>query len=121
MGKGVKTNRRSSFRVSIGVLGWITPSGKGTSQTIIKDVSLTGFAITDRGKELKLEAGQHVAVRFDDLNFNIVLGGSVVRIEEHDDYTIYGFKIHNLCKDLSLYLSTKQRKVDTAHKIRRFH
>ena len=71
---------------------------------------MTGFAITDRKKELKLEKGDRVVVSFDDLIFSLKLDGKLVRIEEHDDYVIYGFIILNVCNDLSPYINQKQRK-----------
>lgn len=108
---GARSNRRNSYRVSVGVTGWMNRLGKPPLQTIIKDVSMTGFAVTDRKKELHLLNGDRVSISFDDLTFKINLDGKVVRIEKHDDYVIYGFAILNICKDLTTYISMKQRKV----------
>ena len=107
---GTKSNRRNSFRVSVATLGWMNQVGKPPRQVMIKDVSMTGFAVTDRKNELKLEKGDRVIVSFDDLIFSLKLDGKLVRIEEHDDYIIYGFVILNVCNDLSTYINQKQRK-----------
>ena len=107
---GTKSNRRNSFRVSVATLGWMSQVGKPPKQVMIKDVSMTGFAITDRKKELKLQKGDRIIVSFDDLIFSLKLDGKLVRIEEHDDYVIYGFVILNVCNDLSIYINQKQRK-----------
>ena len=107
---GAKSNRRNSFRVSVATLGWMNQAGKPPKQVMIKDVSMTGFAITDRQKELKLEKGDRLMVSFDDLIFSLKLDGKLVRIEEHDNYIIYGFVILNVCNDLSAYINQKQRK-----------
>ena len=108
--EGTKSNRRNSFRVSVATSGWMNQVGKSPRQVLIKDVSMTGFAITDRKKELKLEKGERVIISFDDLIFSLKLDGKLVRIEEHDDYIIYGFIILNVCNDLSAYINQKQRK-----------
>ena len=108
--EGTKSNRRNSFRVSVATLGWMNQVGKPPKQVMIKDVSMTGFAITDRKKELKLQKGDRIVVSFDDLIFSLKLDGKLVRIEEHDDYVIYGFVILNICNDLSSYINQKQRK-----------
>lgn len=108
---GVRSNRRNSFRVSIGVLGWLNVVGKQPVQALIKDVSMTGFAITDRKKELNLVSGDRVSLTFEDLTYKIRLEGKVVRIEKHEDYIIYGFTILNICNDLTTYINLKQRKI----------
>lgn len=110
IGNGAKSNRRNSFRVSVATLGWMNQVNKPPKQVMIKDVSMTGFAITDRKKELNLAKGDRLSVSFDDLIFSIKLDGKLVRIEEHDDYIVYGFMILNVCNDLSVYINQKQRK-----------
>ena len=107
---GTKSNRRNSYRVPIATLGWLTQAGKPPRQVMIKDVSMTGFAITDRKKELHLSPGDRVSIAFDDLIFQLKLEGKVVRIETHEQYIIYGFTILNICNDLPAYINLKQRK-----------
>lgn len=107
---GVRSNRRNSFRVSVATTGWLNVATQKPRQVIIKDVSMTGFAITDRKKELNLEIGTRLSVSFDDITFHINLDGRVVRIEEHEDYIVYGMVILNICNDLPLYIGAKQRK-----------
>ena len=77
---------------------------------MVRDLSLTGFSISDRKKELALDIGSELSVSFEDLGHVLNLTGRVVRIEEQEDVNIYGFEICNLCKDLSSYLSVKQRQ-----------
>ncbi len=107
---GNKRNRRDSFRVGVAVMANMTMAGQGIQQVMIKDVSLSGFSITDREKELGLKMGDELTVNFEDLGHILKLVGRLVRIEEHDDMIIYGFEICNLCKDLSSYVSLKQQK-----------
>lgn len=107
---GNKRNRRDSFRVSVAVMANMTMAGRGVQQVLIKDVSLSGFAITDREKELGLEMGDELTVNFEDMGHILKLVGRLVRIEEHEDMIIYGFELCNLCKDLSSYVSLKQQR-----------
>ena len=83
--------------------------GCSVPQVMIRDISLTGFSITDRKQELKLEIGDELSVKFEDRAHMLDLAGRVVRIEEHEDRVIYGLEICNLCKDLSSYISVRQR------------
>lgn len=108
---GARSNRRNSFRVSVGVPCWVNMAGKKPVQTIVKDVSMTGFAITDRKLELHLVSGDRVTITFEDITFKIHLEGKVVRIEKHDDYVIYGFTIQSICNNLTTYINMKQRRI----------
>lgn len=107
---GVRNNRRGCFRVGISALAQYRRAGHGMRKVLIRDISLSGFAITDNAKELGLEVGDEVRVTFEDLGHNLDLIGNVVRTEEHADRIIYGLEICNLCKDLSSYISVKQRQ-----------
>lgn len=107
---GVKSNRRNSFRVSVATMGWLNVATQKPRQVMVKDVSMTGFAITDRKKELNLEMGTRLSLSFDDIMYQLHLDGKVVRIEKHEDYVVYGMVILNVCNDLPLYISAKQRK-----------
>lgn len=110
-GDGMRHNRRGCFRVSVGVTARMNALGKGGGQSIVvKDVSLSGFSITDRKKELNLSAGDTVHVVFEDIGHKLDLQGRIVRIEEREDMTIYGMYLTNLCKDLSSYVNVKQRR-----------
>lgn len=105
---GSKSNRRNAFRVTVAKSGRIYMEDKST-MTIIKDVSLSGFAVTDRTKSLKLTMGNEVSVVFEDLGYKFEIKGRVNRIEEREKITIYGFKINSLCKDLPEYIIAKQK------------
>lgn len=107
---GVKHNRRGCFRVPIGIVAQMRMSGNGARHVLVKDISLTGFAISDRKKELELSKGTLLSILFEDTGCVIDLTGKLVRIEEREDMTVYGFETINLCKDLSSYLSLKQRR-----------
>lgn len=106
---GVRHNRRGYFRVGVAVSTRIQMPGK-SAQVMIRDVSLSGFSIADRTKELQLNKGDKISFRLDDLGFSLNLTGRLVRIEEREDIIIYGFEICNVCKDLSTYINIKQRR-----------
>lgn len=110
---GRRHNRRSSFRVGISHAARMRAMGHGEVDVMVRDVSLSGFSITDRRKELNLEKGTSVSLRFQDLGYELDMEGKVTRIEETDDYTVYGFVITKSCKDLSSYVNQKQRKKRT--------
>lgn len=106
---GVRHNRRECFRVGVSTTGRLKMLGRGEKSVMVRDISLSGFSITDRKKDLNLDIGNEVNLHFEDLGHNLNLAGKVVRVEEHEDMTIYGFVINNLCKDLPSYVNTKQR------------
>lgn len=105
---GVRHNRRDYFRVGVSTYGQFRREGHGTQQILIKDISLSGFAITDRSKELKFQEGDSIYVSFQDMGYSLELKGRVARIDEQEDKTIYGLEICNLCKGLSAYVNMKQ-------------
>ena len=109
-GDGNRNNRRGFFRVGVSMVAKILNTMKGPRQVMVRDLSLSGFSVSDRKKELVLHIGDELSVYFDDLGHTLNLIGRVVRIEEHEDVIIYGLEICNLCKNLSSYLSTKQRQ-----------
>ena len=105
---GAKSNRRNAFRVSVAKSGRIYIEDRSV-MTLVKDVSLTGFAVTDRTKELHLVMGDVVRIAFEDLGYKFEISGRVNRIEEREKMTIYGFKINSLCRDLPEYIMAKQK------------
>lgn len=107
---GVRNNRRNSFRVSVAKMAWFKMAGKSTQQVMVKDISLSGFSISDHTKELNLAIGDQLSISFEDWGHQIDLDGRVVRIEEREDMIIYGMAICNMCKDLSAYVNNKQRR-----------
>ena len=109
-GEGVRHNRRSCFRVSVGVYARMAMIGRQGVDVMIRDVSLSGFSIADRDKSLDLELGDELTVVFSDLGHNLKLAGRVVRLEEMENMIIYGMETRNLCKDLSTYISVKQQR-----------
>lgn len=107
---GVRHNRRNCFRVAVATTAALRIAGKGAMRVMIRDISLTGFSISDRKKELGFEVGTQLSVLFEDLGHKLDLSGRVVRVEEREDMIIYGLEITNLCKDLSSYVNLKQRR-----------
>ena len=107
---GRRYNRRSSFRVGVSHHARMRLQGHGEMDTVVRDISLSGFSITDRKKELNLAKGAHAMVRFEDIGHELELEGYVVRIDDADDYTVYGFVITRASRDLSSYISVKQRR-----------
>ncbi len=106
---GVRHNRRGYFRVGVTVPTRIQAAGK-SAQVMIRDISLSGFSLADRTKELHLNKGDRLSIRLDDLGFSLNLTGKIIRIEEREDIIIYGLEICNVCKDLSAYINIKQRR-----------
>ncbi|MBE5944119.1 MAG: PilZ domain-containing protein [Lachnospiraceae bacterium] len=107
--EGRRHNRRGCFRVGVSTQAVLCTVGRGAGKVMIRDISLTGFSITDRKKELEFKVGEKVEVYFEDLGHILNLVGRVVRIEEHEEMNIYGLEITNMCRDLSSYISVKQR------------
>lgn len=106
---GRRYNRRNSFRVGIAKQARLKVSGHGANNVLVGNVSLTGFSIIDRSKALKLELGNRATLTYEDIGHELELEGNVVRIQEEDDYVIYGFVITKSCKDLPSYVAIKQR------------
>lgn len=105
--EGIKINRRDSYRVSIGKTAHSNIPGH--NMVIVRDISHSGFALTDRNKNFNLSKGAHVSIAFEDCGYRINLEGTVVRIEEREDFTIYGMKTTSFCKALPEYIGMKQR------------
>lgn len=106
---GRRYNRRNSFRVGVAEHAKLCVKGHSEVDVLLKNVSLTGFSITDTKKELNLEGGTPVTLRYEDLGHELLLEGNVVRIQEDDNYTVYGFVITKSCRDLASYVTLKQR------------
>lgn len=107
---GARNNRRGFFRVGVSTSAKILTAGKGSRQAMLRDLSLSGFSVSDRKKELRLSIGDELSIYFEDMGHSLNLIGKVVRIEDNTEALIYGFEICNLCKNLSSYLSVKQRR-----------
>lgn len=114
LGEPVRHNRRDSFRLSVAKMAWMKVPGSRPCQVMVKDVSLSGFSISDQKKELGLAVGDQISISFEDWGYQLDLDGRIIRVEEREDMTIYGLSIRNLCKDLSAYINNKQRKVKKA-------
>lgn len=107
---GRRHNRRCSFRVGVSHHARMRIEGHGEMDVMVRDISLSGFSITDRKKELNLSKGNHVILRFEDIGHELELEGYVVRIEDAEDYSVYGFVITRASNDLSSYVNLKQRR-----------
>ena len=107
---GRRHNRRCSFRVGVSHHARMRVEGHGETDVMVRDISLSGFSITDRKDELHLSKGSHAVLRFEDIGHEIELEGYVVRVEEGEGYSIYGFVITRASRDLSSYVNLKQRR-----------
>lgn len=110
IGDGMRHNRRQAFRVGISKVGRMRRSGEKDEQVMIRDISATGFAITDQKKKFKLNEGDEATIFLEDMGYQLGFRGRVVRIVEEEDRLIYGFVIVNMCQDLEKYLADKQRR-----------
>lgn len=80
--EGNRHNRRGCFRVSVAAVATLSMTGKTPQQVTVRDISLSGFSITDRKKELGLNLGDKLAINFEDMGHYIDLKGKVVRIQD---------------------------------------
>ncbi len=106
-GDGNRYNRRVTYRVSISRSAQLRKADDTEYAVTVKDVSLNGFSVADKKNELNLSMKDGVSIYFEDLSHVIDLYGTVMRIEEKDDYMVYGFKIRRSCRDLPSYITTK--------------
>lgn len=106
-GDGTKYNRRMTYRVTISKNAELRTTNNEIFPVLVKDVSLTGFSIVDKKKELPLSLESGATILFDDIDYHIDLYGTLVRIEEKDNSIIYGFLIRRSCRDLPSYITTK--------------
>ena len=109
-GDGARYNRRCTYRVGVSRSAQLCTSDRREYRVIVKDVSLTGFSITDRTGDVTLFEGDTVTISYEDLGHELELTGVVVRIITHDHHTTYGFSITRSCKDLPSYIALKQRR-----------
>lgn len=110
---GRRHNRRNSFRVGVSHYARLRVPGDGEYDIIVRDISLTGFSVTDRNRLLNMETGTRAILRYEDIGHELELEGNLVRIVEEDEYVIYGFVITRSCRDLSSYVNMKQRQKRT--------
>lgn len=109
-GEGARYNRRCTYRVGVSRSALLRTSDGREHRIIVKDVSLTGFSITERAGDLVLFHGDFATLQYEDIGHVIDLYGSVIRIEERESATIYGFTTVRSCKDLPSYIAIKQRR-----------
>lgn len=107
---GRRHNRRNSYRVGVSHYARLRVPGDGEYDIIVRDVSLTGFSVTDRNGLLNITTGTRAILRYEDIGHELELEGNLVRIVEEDEYMIYGFVITKSCRDLSSYVNMKQRQ-----------
>ena len=110
LSEGIKVNKRNSFRIDVNKPASCQRRGRGIERVIIKDISMTGFAIADRDKILGIKVGEVLRILFEDMGYQIDLVGKVVREEKREDMIIYGVVTSEQCKDLPAYMNLKQRQ-----------
>ena len=104
-------NRRKSFRVEFSHAAKLMVPGHGSYEVVVKDISLTGFAIIDELGLLELKPGASVHLKYEDSGYALNLDGNVVRTRlTKEQFTLYGFVITRPCRDLQSYVQTKQRQ-----------
>lgn len=109
-GEGMPYNRRESFRVGVSKAARMRRDGARDSKVMVRDISATGFAISDQKKELLLNKGDELTILLEDLGYELTIRGRVVRMEENEQMLIYGLAILNIPADLDEYLAVKQRR-----------
>ena len=109
-GDGHRYNRRCTFRVGVSVSAKLKTKDGREYRVMVKDVSLTGFSVTDRSGDVELFEGDIATITFEDLGHELNLRGTVIRITEKLSYRSYGFTLHRSCRDLPSYIATKQRR-----------
>ena len=103
-------NRRDSFRIGVSHQARLRVQGDAEYDILVRDISLTGFSVTDQNKLLTLQTGARATLRFEDIGHQLVLEGNLVRVVDEKEGTIYGFVITRSCKDLSSYMNIKQKQ-----------
>ena len=109
-GDGARYNRRCTYRVGVSRSAQLQTNDGREYRVMVKDVSLTGFSVTDRSGDVVLFEGDGATLVYEDLGHELDLLGTVVRIIEKDGYKTYGFSILRSCKDLPSYIAMKQRR-----------
>lgn len=107
LAKGVKTNRRNSFRVPIGAFA--RTNHEELSSAVVRDISHSGFALSSNKKVTGLKIGEVLSASFSDQGFSIHMNGKLVRVEEREGMVIYGFCFIIPCPNLDEYIALKQR------------
>ncbi|MCQ2080858.1 MAG: PilZ domain-containing protein [Lachnospiraceae bacterium] len=110
-GEGKPVNRRNCFRVGVSAEGTMIGKDHQPKNVTIRDVSLSGFSITDKFGTLDIKPNDLIKIEFEDEETKIKLEGRAVRVAEQDNKTIYGFVITSICSNLSPYIMVKQRKM----------
>lgn len=106
-GEGSRYNRRCTYRVSVSRIATLRTMDDKEYRITVKDVSLNGFSVADKKNELSLSIEDGATLTFEDINHTIDLYGELMRIEEKEDYKVYGFQIRRSCRDLPSYITTK--------------
>lgn len=117
LAEGKALNRRESFRCYVGIATSVQAGGnKAAHDAIIKDVSVTGFAVTCNDPEVEFRENQVLHVLLNDYleelaeNYSFHMYGIIVRIQELDNgRKIYGCKLNAKVPGLDAYIFKKER------------
>ena len=111
---GVKLNRRSSSRVSIGGIGALDYMTLSKTRVTIKDISATGisFQVPSSSSQMKFRVGDQARVYFVDneYHFNIDADVRIVRRSENDLSVTYGCQYMKVYPNIASYVSAKISK-----------
>lgn len=113
---GKPYNRRGAYRCFVGIPSFLHNSINNSSEDIvIKDVSITGFAITC-GPEIELDNNNIIHVVLTDYvkecneKYSFNMCGVVVRKQELENgKVIYGCRLNDEVNGLDKYIATKDR------------
>ncbi len=103
-----KINRRECARVDVEVTGSMEAEC-GTTDVTIKDISLSGFAVT-AAQPLEIVKGDIVYLTFEDRGYEFLIKGELVRVVMQETEVLYGFIIRNIPNKLQDYITKKQRE-----------
>lgn len=106
---GVRFNRRSSFRVSIGAQIKVSGIGKEPMNLNLRDLSANGFSLMVP-KDLEIEFHKKISMEYLDRKNQkfFELGGRPIRKSELNGMMVYGGVLDKRNPELEAYLAQKQ-------------
>lgn len=104
---GKPLNRRGCFRVGVDAPVTLERYNGKRYKSILKDLSLSGFAVYDKEDALNLKKNEPVKVYLEDNGFDMNLVGKCVRASVEESGKVYGFIMEDVAKELSTYITNK--------------
>ena len=120
-GDGVRLNRRTAFRVFVGIEGDCIVIDKNTMVPItVRDISASGIGFIVHSKEdPEFKFGSKVHIRYEDaeMRFKIDVIARVVRREEAEAGYIFGCEFACMYPQIEKYVAQKQLKKNKTSQI----